>query len=77
MLFRLKACHLWKGLAILVFVLALPIFIFSWQIALGAIWGGHLGANAVIKNGDKWMKKIFIAGMALAAMKLLYDSILS
>ncbi|MBL1146913.1 MAG: sulfite exporter TauE/SafE family protein [Pseudomonadota bacterium] len=43
----------------------------------GAIWGGHLGANAVIKNGDKWMKKIFIAGMALAALKLLYDSILT
>ncbi|MCF7981915.1 MAG: hypothetical protein K9K86_08015 [Pseudomonadales bacterium] len=32
-----KTYQVWKGLAILVFVLALPIFIFSWQIALGIL----------------------------------------
>jgi len=49
--------------------------VYGIPMTAGAIWGGHLGANAVIKNGDKWMKKIFIAGMALAALKLLYDAV--
>jgi len=32
-----KIYQIWKGLTILVFVVALPIFIFSWEIAIGVL----------------------------------------
>ena len=32
-----KTYQVWKGLAILAFVVALPVFIFSWKIALGIL----------------------------------------
>jgi len=34
-----KGYQVWQGLAILMFLVALPVFIFSWKIALGLIVG--------------------------------------
>ncbi len=32
-----KTYQVWKGLSIIVFLIALPVFIFSWKIALGIV----------------------------------------
>ena len=60
-----KGYQVWKGLAIIVFLVALLVFIFSWKIALGLIFGSvvvhTIGNIQRRKTGEKFVSDIQLA----------------
>ncbi len=60
-----KTYQVWKGLAILVFVVALPIFIFSWKIALGVL-AASVACHAIGNMQRRVTGQRFVSGIQAA-----------
>ena len=58
--------HVWKGAGTLIFLIALPIFIFSWKIAIGFLFGGIvLRSISNIVRGNAGRRLFLILGLQL------------
>ena len=60
-----KGYQVWKGLAIFVFLVALPVFIFSWKIAIGLIVGSIV-VPAISNIHRRNTGHKFVSGIQLA-----------